>query len=269
MAWWGVLGLGLGLIVLSALVWMRQASGEGRSVALQRDLQRLEPVVSKLRAGQAPTPEMVRDTDRSALAPLMQAMVDASRQRRQALMAYQAQIESAGLGSALTPANLALPSGRVSVRQSLAQLQGALDALSQQDAAVQSRLDDAVRQWLGDAPQWGDAAKRQALVTASAGTSRTMAEFFKVERDIVAQVESLLSYLDKIGPGVGLEGTGAQQELVFSKAADLAFYRSALMQLGYLGRHEQELLVQAQQASGAHAKQVGELLVTSSTAMAR
>lgn len=263
MAWWGVLGLGLGLIVLAVLLLWRQTSDQSKVHALERDLQRLEPVLVKLRAGEAPTPDMVRETDRTVLAPLVQAMADASRQRTQALMAYQAQIESAGLGEALTPAKLALPSGRVSVRQSLGQLQAALDALVSQNAAVQARLDESIRQWLLDAPHWGSEPRRKALVDASMAIQETMQSFFKVERDIVTEVEGLLTHLDKVGAGVGLDGSGAQQELVFSKAADLAFYRSALLQLGYLGRHEQELLAQAQHVSGTHARQVGDLLVTS------
>lgn len=260
MAWWAVLGLGLGMIMLSALVWMRQDVALSRAEVLESDLRRLAPVVVRLRAGEAPTADMVREVDGSLLSPLVQAMAEAGRMRQQALVAYQAQIVSAGLGEALTPGNLALPAGRQSVRQTLAQLETALQGLAAQDANVQARLDAAVQQWLLDAPDWGDEARRRALAQATSGTAATMAVFFKTERDIVAQVLALLSYLDGIDKGVMLEGSGAAQQLVFSKAADLEYYRSALMQLGYLGRHEQESLAKALQAGKVHARQVGDLL---------
>ncbi|RZL10741.1 MAG: hypothetical protein EOP40_05355 [Rubrivivax sp.] len=263
MAWWAVLGLGLGLIMLSALIWMRQDVTHGRAQALEDDLQRLAPLVARLRAGEAPTADVARQADHTLVAPLMHAMAEASRMRQQSLVAYQAQIVSAGLGEALTPGNLAMPAGRVSVRQTLNQLEAALQALATQDAAVQARLDASVQQWLRDVPQWGDPSARQSLAQSTASTAGTMATFFQTERDIVAQVLALLSYLDKIDKGVMLEGSGASQQLVFSKAADLEFYRSALMQLGYLGRHEQESLSKALQASGVHARRVGDLLAAS------
>lgn len=265
MAWWGVLGLGMGLIMLSALIWMRQDATLGRVQALESDLQRLAPVLSRMRAGEAPTAETAREADDTMLAPLVNAMAEASRLRQQSLVAYQAQIVSAGLGEALTPANLAMPAGRVSVRQTLTQLEAALQALATHDAAVQTRLDAAVQQWLRDTPQWGDAASRQNLTQASAATTSAMTAFFQTERDIVAQVLALLAYLDQVAKGVTLEGTGTSQQLVFNKAADLEFYRSALMQLGYLGRHEQESLAKALQASGAHARAVGNLLAAGSS----
>ena len=268
LAWWTVLGLGLGLIVLSALLWVTQGSPEARHLALERDLERLAPVVSQLSAGRSPDAEMLKQVDDSALAPLMQALSDASRQRQQALQTYQTQIEAVGLGEGLTPSTLVVPSGRHSVRQKLDQLRTALNDLDRQSTAIQTRLDDSLTQWLVQAPGWNEPERRKALLETSGGAQATMKAFFEVEQGIVAQVEGLLAHLDKVGSGVALEN-GAQQELVFSKSADLAFYRATLLKLGDLGRQEQQLLAQAQQAGGQHARQVGHWLTASSAHAAR
>lgn len=281
MAWWAVLGLGLGFMMLSGLVWVRHDSGAGTAVAKAREPAAPVAVVAEAEGqpenpasveqqsqqpGKASASGVVVDDGASAVAPLMQALADAAAQRRQALIAYQAQIGAAGLGDALTPTSLAGTSGRKGARQSLARLESALDALIRQDNEVQSQLAGAVDEWLRAAPRWGDAARRKALVDAAGSGAATMSEFFKVERDIVAQVEGMLSYFDKIGKSVSVEGTGQQQELVFRKADDLAFYRSTLVQLGQLGQREQALLAQAQQAGATHTKEVSELLASAGTA---
>lgn len=264
LAWWTVLGLGLGLIVLSALLWATQGSPEARHLALQRDLERLAPVVSQLNAGRTPDAEMLKQVDDSALTPLLQALLDASRQRQQALQTYQTQIEAVGLGEGLTPSTLVVPSGRHSVRQKLDQLRSALDDLAHQSASIHDRLDESLAQWLEQAPGLDEPERRKALLETAAGVQATMDAFFEVERSIVAQVDGLLAHLDKVGSGVTLEN-GAQQELVFSKSADLGFYRATLLKLGELGRQEQQLLAQAQQSGGQHARQVGHWLTAAST----
>jgi hypothetical protein len=268
LAWWTILGLGLGLIVLSALLWVTQGSPEARHRALERDLERLAPIVSELSSGMVPDAEMLQRVDDSGLAPLLQALMDASRRRQQALQAYQTQIEAVGLGDGLTPSTLVVPSGRHSVRQKLDQLRTALDDLNRQNIAIQSRLDESLAQWLAQAPGWDEPERRQALLHTSAGAQSTMEAFFEVERGIVAQVDGLLAHLDKVGSGVTLEN-GVQQELVFSKSADLGFYRATLLKLGELGRQEQQLLAQAQQTGGQHARQVAHWLTAASAHAAR
>lgn len=263
LAWWTVLGLGLGLIVLSALLWVSQGSPEARHRALERDLERLAPVVSALSSGKSPDADMLRQVDDSALAPLLQALMEASRQRQQALQTYQTQIEAVGLGEGLTPSTLVVPAGRHSVRQKLDQLNTALDDLARQNEAIRQRLDDTLARWLQDAPGWDAPERRKALLETSSDADHTMTAFFDVERGIVAQVNDLLAYLDKVGKGVVLDN-GQQQELVFSKAGDLAYYRAALLKLGDLGRREQQLLAQAQQAGGLHARQLGHWLTAAS-----
>lgn len=268
LAWWTILGLGLGLIVLSALLWVTQGSPEARHRALERDLERLAPIVSELSSGMVPDAEMLQRVDDSGLAPLLQALMDASRRRQQALQTYQTQIEAVGLGDGLTPSTLVVPSGRHSVRQKLGQLRTALDDLARQNTTIQNRLDESLAQWLVQAPGWDEPERRQSLLNTSAGVQATMEAFFEVERGIVAQVDGLLAHLDKVGSGVTLEN-GAQQELVFSKSADLGFYRATLLKLGELGRQEQQLLAQAQQTAGQHARQVGHWLTASSAHAAR
>lgn len=264
LAWWAILGVGLGLIVLSAVIWATRSPDGERIERMTRDIRRLEPVLVQLRQGSAPTPEMMAAAQNSTLAPLLSAMADAHRQRQQALTAYQTQIESVALGDWLTPANLISAPGRATVRQRLVQLQSALEGLIRRDAAVQSRLDDAISGWLQEAPSWGDAAWRRQLLSSSAVTAQTMTAFFKVERDIMTRVDDLLQHLDRLGNQVTLEN-GAQQELVFASEAELGHYRATLASLGDLGRREQELLLQAQQSSGQHARRVGELLLASVT----
>lgn len=268
LAWWTILGLGLGLIVLSALLWVTQGSPEARHRALERDLERLAPIVSELSSGMVPDAEMLQRVDDSGLAPLLQALMDASRRRQQALQTYQTQIEAVDLGDGLTPSTLVVPSGRHSVGQKLDQLRTALDDLNRQNIAIQSRLDESLVQWLAQAPGWDEPERRQALLHTSAGAQSTMEAFFEVERGIVAQVDGLLAHLDKVGSGVTLEN-GVQQELVFSKSADLGFYRATLLKLGELGRQEQQLLAQAQQTGGQHARQVAHWLTAVSAHAAR
>jgi hypothetical protein len=262
LVWWAALGLGLGLLVLSLLIWVTRHPDGDRAAHLAKDIRSLEPMLIELRQGKAPTPEMVAQSETTTLAPLMHALLDAQRQREQALAAYQAQIESVALGDWLTPANLVSGAGRATVRLRLAQLQGALDSLIRRDGAVQSRLDEATAGWLKQTPSWGDEAWRRQLLSASAPTAETMTSFFRVEHDIVARVEDLLDHLDKVGNQVTLEN-GAQQELVFSTEADLSRYRATLVALGDLGRSEQQWLSSAQKAGGQHARRVADLLLAS------
>lgn len=260
-AWWATLGVGLGLLVLGGLLWTYHPGG-AQGDLLTRDLERAGPLMAQLQAGQEPSPELMAGMGRSGLTVLLQALSEASRQRRQALVAYQAQIEAVALGEGLTPAHLADPAGRMMVRQKLGELRQALDGLARQDAHIQKSLDAAVATWLKDTPHWGDEGLRQSLLSSSRMASAAMGGFFKVEGDIVSQVEGLLAHLDTVGPGVTMEAS-PQPELVFAKASDLMFYRQTLSQLGDLGRREQQLLADAQRAGGVHAKRVGELLTAS------
>jgi len=257
------LGLGIGLVLLSALLWLERDPEAGRAEALVQDLHRLEPMLARLKQGETPDAAMLAQSKDTALAPLVVALADAHRQRQQALRAYQAQIESVGLGDWLTPENLASADGRQRIRQRLVQLEVALEALMRQDGDVQSRLDESVARWLQDSPsQWGSEPWRRDLLAASAGAAQVMSRFFGVERDLVARVRDLLTHLDGIADSVALEN-GEQQELVFAREADLERYRDTLMKLGELGRREADLLAQAQQVGGQHARRVGDLLLAS------
>jgi len=261
--WWAALGLGIGLVLLSALLWLERDPEAGRAEALVQDLHRLEPMLARLKQGETPDAAMLAQSKDTALAPLVVALADAHRQRQQALRAYQAQIESVGLGDWLTPENLASADGRQRIRQRLVQLEVALEALMRQDGDVQSRLDESVARWLQDSPsQWGSEPWRRDLLAASAGAAQVMSRFFGVERDLVARVRDLLTHLDGIADSVALEN-GEQQELVFAREADLERYRDTLMKLGELGRREADLLAQAQQVGGQHARRVGDLLLAS------
>ena len=46
--WWAALGLGIGLVLLSALLWLERDPEAGRTEALVQDLHRLEPMLARL-----------------------------------------------------------------------------------------------------------------------------------------------------------------------------------------------------------------------------
>lgn len=246
--------------MLAMLVGVQQQREERAAHPLMAQADQMLPLLEPLRQGQSPTAEMVKQADGTVLGPLMQALLDAQRQRQQALVAYQTQIEAVALGAWLTPGNLAHAPGRAQVRLRLNDLRAALDALVKRDLAVQTRLDESLLAWASQIPDLGDSTLRHDLVASTGSTANAMSTFFRVEHEIVAKVESLLVKLDTVGAGVSLEG-GASQDLVFAHQEDLAFYQAALTDLNELGRREQQWLVAAEKASGQHARQVGDLIM--------
>jgi hypothetical protein len=263
LSWWVALGLGVGLMVLSVLIWTtRLGSTDPNSEAWVQDIERAQPLLQRLQQGQGLSPESVAQADATSLAPLMHALLDAQRQRQQALLAFQAQVESAGLGVGLTPANLASVVGRAAARQRLGQMQAALDGLERGEGAVQSRLSDAVLRWVSQVPLWADETRRQQVLSAALPARQTMKDFFGIEQAIIHQVRDMLDHLDRVGSRVTLE-PGPQPELVFISEAELAPYRATLATLGDLGRREQESLAQAQQVSSEHARRLSEVLLAS------
>jgi hypothetical protein len=259
LAWWAALGLGLGLIMLALVVGLQQTHRARRSSPLLAQAQQLMPLLAPLRRGETPTPFMVKQAEGTVLGPLLQALLDAQRQRQSALMAYQTQIESISLGTWLTPTNLATAKGRALVRMRLDDLRAALDGLVRRDATVQGRLDEALLDWTQQFRSEDDAAWRHQLLASTASTAKAMSTFFKVEQDIVVKVDALLARLDQAGAGVTLEAKPAQ-DLVFARQEDLAFYQAALSELNELGQREQQWLVAAEKAGGQHARQVGDLI---------
>jgi hypothetical protein len=264
LAWWAALGLGLGLVLLSTVLWIRQGSPDDENLAFSRELARIEPVLLQLHRGELPSPENLDKTRTGEFEPLMRALMDAARQRQQALEAYQSQVEAVSLGDWLTPANLASSKGRQGLRLRLHDLDLALESLIKRDASVQSHLDEALSEWLATQPASvrADQARRR-LLQASTPAAHVMTSFFKVERDIVAQVSSLLVHLDKPEVHLALE-TQPQAELVFRRAEDLAFYREALTKLSVLGDRETQLIDAAHKAPEQQAKLVGAWLVARS-----
>jgi hypothetical protein len=264
LAWWAALGVGLGLVLLSTVLWLRQGSPDDENLAFSRELARIEPVLLQLHRGELPSPENLDKSRTGEFEPLMRALIDAARQRQQALEAYQSQVEAVSLGDWLTPANLASPKGRQGLRVRLHDLDVALESLIKRDASVQSHLDEALSEWLAAQPASvrADQARRR-LLQASTPAAHVMTSFFKVERDIVAQVAALLGHLDKPEVHLALE-TQPQAELVFRRAEDLAFYREALTKLSVLGDRETQLIDAAHKAPEQQAKLVGAWLVARS-----
>jgi hypothetical protein len=205
------------------------------------------------------SPELVRQAEGTVLANLVQALLDAQRQRQQALQAYQTQVETIALGTVLTPANLVTVKGRALVRARLDELRSSLDGLVRRDSVVQGRLDEALQQWANQIPGPAEANWRHDLVASTGSTARAMSTFFRVEQDIVLKVETLLARIESVGTGVTLEVQGAP-DLVFAKPADLAFYQTSLKDLDELGSQEQRWLLAAEKASGIHARKVGDLI---------
>ncbi len=264
LAWWAALGMGLGLVLLSVLLWWRQGSPDDANQAFSEQLARLEPVLLRLHQGELPSDELLDQNSAGEFQPLIQALVDAARQRDQALGAYQAQVEVIALGDWLTPPNLVSSKGRMAIRQRLVQLDQALEALIRQDASVQAHLDEGLSTWLRDQPEAirADDARRR-LLQASTPASHVMTSFFKVERDIIAQVAGLLDLLEAQGAAVTLE-TQPQPELVFRDESHLAQYRQTLMKLSQLGDREAQLMDAARHAPEQQAKLVGAWLVATS-----
>lgn len=258
--WWGTMGVGLGLVALALVVNLQQTRQAREANPLMAQAHQMAPLLQQLRQGKSPSPEMAQHAQGTLLAPLMQSLLDADRQRQQALMAYQTQVEAVALGSWLVPANLVSNTGRAQVRQHLDDLRAALDGLVRRDAAVHARLDEALLDWSQQIPASAGASWRHELLSSTGATAKAMSTFFKVEQDIVNKVDALLTRLDHASAGVSLEGSAPSQELVFVNRDDLAFYQTALSDLNELGRKEQQWLVAAEQASGQHARKVGDLL---------
>jgi hypothetical protein len=257
--WWGALGLGVGLLLLALLVGWQQAQRARQSNPLVAQAQQMQPLLKALQSGQPLTVDLVQQGEGTVLVPLVQALLDAQRQRQQALQAYQTQVETISLGTAMTPGNLVSAKGRSLVRARLDELRSALDALVRRDAAVQTRLDEALQQWANQIPGPGEARWRHDLVASSGSTARAMSSFFRTEQEIVLKVETLLARLDAVGDGVTLEAQGVP-DLIFGKKEDLAFYQAALKDLNDLGAQEQRGLLAAEKASGLHAQRVGALI---------
>jgi hypothetical protein len=258
--WWGALGLGMGLLLLALLVGWQQERRARESNPLVAQAQQMQPLLKALQDGQPLSAEVVQIGQGTVLVPLVQALVDAQRQRQQALRAYQTQVETISLGSALTPPNLVNPKGRALVRARLDELRSSLDGLVRRDAVVQTRLDEALQQWANQIPGPSDARWRHELVASTGSTARAMSTFFRTEQDIVLKVDTLLARLDAVGAGVTLETQGVP-DLIFAKKEDLAFYQASLKDLNDLGEQEQRWLVAAEQASGLHAQKVGDLIM--------
>jgi len=264
LAWWAALGMGLGLVLLSVLLWWRQGSPDDANQAFSEQLARLEPVLLHLHKGELPSDELLDRTQAAEFQPLIQALVDAARQRDQALGAYQAQVEVIALGDWLTPPHLISTKGRSAIRQRLVQLDQALEDLIRQDASVQAHLDESLSVWLRAQPEAirADDARRR-LLQASTPASHVMTSFFKVERDIIAQVAGMLDLLEAQGTAVSLE-MQPQPDLVFQDEAHLNQYRQGLMKLGQLGDREAQLMDAARHAPEQQAKLVGAWLVATS-----
>jgi hypothetical protein len=94
LAWWAALGVGLGLVLLSTVLWLRQGSPDDENLAFSRELARIEPVLLQLHRGELPSPENLDKSRTGEFEPLMRALIDAARQRQQALEAYQSQVEA-------------------------------------------------------------------------------------------------------------------------------------------------------------------------------
>jgi hypothetical protein len=263
LAWWAVLGLGLGLVLLSTVLWARQGSPDDETQAFSSELARIEPVLLRLHRGELPTGETLAQTRTGEFEPLMRALIDASQQRQQALEAYQAQVEVVSLGDWLTPGQLASPDGREALRHRLKQLEGALNALIKRESAVQTQLSEGMSVWLSRQPDavQADGAQNR-LLQASRPASHVMTSFFKVERDIVIRVAALLDRLDRPDVRVSVE-LQPQPELVFQRREDLDHYRQVLSELSALGEREMQLIEAARKAPEQQAKLVGAWLVAS------
>lgn len=69
LAWWAALGVGLGLVLLSTLLWATQGSPDDETQAFSHELARIEPVLLQLHRGELPTGEALDQTQTGEFEP--------------------------------------------------------------------------------------------------------------------------------------------------------------------------------------------------------
>ncbi len=262
---WGVVGLGLGLVALSTMLWLRQT---GFVSPHEQDGQldaQLATALLQLRAGQLPDSNAATQGEWT---PLWTALDSLQKQRHTALAKYETQISQVTPSAWMTPEQLLQAEGRAELAKRLAILDGALREWSQQEAAIQNEFDSALHAWLMKAPAWMTAPMQQQMRDASMDAANVVKGYVQLEQDLLTQIRHLSDHIAGLDRQVTLtkstndmSSQGAQpSELVFNKAADLNRYQSSVNRLSELAGQEQKLMVQVRQLDHQHRMRLAQII---------
>jgi hypothetical protein len=251
---WGLVGLGLGLMLLSTVMWLKQDDTAPGWRGHTAQTEALAPLLTKWRQGQLPG-DGSSSADMAAWAPLQTALQRLQTQRAQALAQYEAQVKEASPSAWLVPAQLVLPAGRQVLATRLLQLDRALSTWTQREAAIQAEFDSAMNAWFQQAPPWLDLDARQQMMEASGEAARVVHAYVQLEQDLLAQIRHLSHHIDSLGNRVSLanpeQGDGAA-ELVFAQEVDFNRYQSSVARLSELAEQEQSQMALVRQVDRQH-----------------
>ena len=267
---WGVVGVGLGLILLSTVMWWKQGHGAAHWRVDATQDQALTPLLIQLRQGQLPSlAQPVPAPGTSAAAtwqPLLKALGQLQTQRAQALAQYEAQVKAASPSAWLAPAQLVRPEGRRALADRLLQLDRSLHTWTQREAVIQAEFDSAMIAWFQQAPDWIDLDARQQMVEASGKAARVIHTYVQLEQDLLTQIRHLSNHIDSLGERVSLSSdpSGASaQELVFANEVDFNRYQSSVARLAELAEQEQTQMALIRQVDRQHLMQLAEAIESS------
>lgn len=270
---WGVVGLGLGLILLSSVMWWKQGPTHVRWRVDTVQAQALAPLLAQLKQGQlpslaqpAPSASMANAPSGQALYPLLKALSQLQAQRAQALAQYEAQVKAASPSDLLVPTQLVRPEGRQALAARLLQLDRSLHAWTQREAVIQAEFDSALNAWFQQAPDWIDLDARQRMMEASSEAARVIHTYVQLEQDLLTQIRHLSSHIDSLGDRVSLpppDADNAGQELVFAQEVDFNRYQSSVTRLAELAEQEQSQMALIRKVDKQHLMHLAEAIEAS------
>ncbi len=262
---WGMVGLGLGLVALSTMLWLRQTGLlSTHDQELHVDAQ-LSSALVLLRAGQLPESSPAMQGEWTSLWTALNSL---QKQRQAALATYETQISQASPSAWMTPEQLVRAQGRAELAKRLAQLDNALREWSQREAAIQNEFDSALNAWLVKTPAWMPTQVQQQFLDASTDAASVVKEYVQLEQDLLAQIRHLSDHIAGLEGQVALtKSTNAlpsqgvpSSELVFNKTADLNRYQSSVNRLSELAGQEQTLMVRVRQLDQQHRKRLAQAI---------
>lgn len=272
---WGIAGLGLGLLIMAALMrwWPAGAGADDGSAkplphssaayeAAQED-EELQSALTALRAGVVP---QAADAA-SPWGGLWQALQQLHDDRTQALTAFETQVRQASPGPWMQAPQLITPQGRQTLEERLRMLDQALNAWTRRESDIQSAYDGALHAWFQQAPGWVGIDTQQALVEAGSDAARALYDYVSLEQRLLLQIRHLSAHIDSLGSRVKLStpSASADAELVFVQRADLNRYQSSVARLSELAAQEQEQMGKIRELDKRHWQRLADALSVSPT----
>jgi len=270
---WGMAGLGLGLLVMAALMrwWPAQDAGVGEGgtklfashsaayEAAQKD-EELQLALTALRGGKAPQVT----TEASPWDGLWQALQQLHDDRTQALAAFEAKVRQASPGPWMQAARLITPQGRQTLEERLRMLDQALNVWTRRESDIQSAYDGALHAWFQQAPSWIDMDTRQAIVESGTDAARALYDYVSLEQRLLLQIRHLSAHIGSLGSRVKLSTPAGSDddaaELVFVQRADLNRYQSSVDRLSELAAQEQEQMGKIREVDKRHWERLADAL---------